>query len=405
MKGIKRGIICFIIWVIIAGCSKSIEQQIAQQLELGQKYLTEMNYEEAVVTFQKVIELDDKIIEAYTGAATAYMRANKENEAEKIIEEGLACFEQEDNQLGEDGWRDFLELAGQYYETQKGLEACVDYWTRIVSITRENEEYKENLERCQGKLAESYLAKSETFLTQENYTDAMDILDKTILIKPTYWDAYEKSITIHLMKKEIEGAMNKYLQIMQEISNPSNENIAEVEKVYDSFIDNMIQYINESQWETICNYLRELQELHHESEEVRQLWNRFFSTRIGEGYVVHPLNEKEAIVIMKKTDSTITTDVFLGDSKEYSVGNEIDVSIVGGFSLRHHSEGTSYLSSINYGVWILAGTTESQPFNGGKADIIDREDNYIKLKVTIEENCSFSFYEMTMSGMMGEESN
>ena len=41
----------------LIGCTKTVEQQIAEQLELGQKYLAEANYEEAVIAFNKVIEL------------------------------------------------------------------------------------------------------------------------------------------------------------------------------------------------------------------------------------------------------------------------------------------------------------------------------------------------------------
>ena len=51
-------------------------QQIAEQLELGNKYLTEANYEQAIVAFNKVIELDPKIFEAYEKAAEVYIKQN-----------------------------------------------------------------------------------------------------------------------------------------------------------------------------------------------------------------------------------------------------------------------------------------------------------------------------------------
>lgn len=73
MKRINRIVLVIIsLAVILSGCKKSLEQQIAEQLELGQRYLTEMNYKEAVVAFQKVIELDEKIIDAYWGLGQAY---------------------------------------------------------------------------------------------------------------------------------------------------------------------------------------------------------------------------------------------------------------------------------------------------------------------------------------------
>jgi len=66
-----------LIVMFLLACGKSIEKQIAEQMELGQKYLEEMNYEEAVVAFQKVIELDDRNVEAYLGKQQITMKEFK----------------------------------------------------------------------------------------------------------------------------------------------------------------------------------------------------------------------------------------------------------------------------------------------------------------------------------------
>lgn len=79
-KWLKLASICCMV-LLMAACQKSVGQQIAEQLELGQRYLTEMNYEEAVIAFQKVIELDEKNVEAYAGLGNAY-----EKQAEVILE-------------------------------------------------------------------------------------------------------------------------------------------------------------------------------------------------------------------------------------------------------------------------------------------------------------------------------
>ena len=79
--------------IVLLACGKSTEEQIAEQLELGQRYLAEMNYEEAVVAFQKVIELDDRNVDAYLGLGQVY-----EGQAEAAVagsrEEALRFYEQ-----------------------------------------------------------------------------------------------------------------------------------------------------------------------------------------------------------------------------------------------------------------------------------------------------------------------
>lgn len=47
--------------------------KINNSLELGIKYLTEGNYEEAIITFEKVINIDNKNINAYIALADAYI--------------------------------------------------------------------------------------------------------------------------------------------------------------------------------------------------------------------------------------------------------------------------------------------------------------------------------------------
>ena len=53
----------------------------AEKIELGQKYLTESNYTEAVAAFTEVIKLDPSNIEAYAGRAEAYKGLKQYEEA------------------------------------------------------------------------------------------------------------------------------------------------------------------------------------------------------------------------------------------------------------------------------------------------------------------------------------
>ena len=69
-------------------CTKTVEQRIAEQLELGQKYLAEENYEEAVIAFNKVIELDPKNIDAYVYLAESYDKKGSTKEAIEALEAG-----------------------------------------------------------------------------------------------------------------------------------------------------------------------------------------------------------------------------------------------------------------------------------------------------------------------------
>ena len=56
---------------VLAACgSKAVTA--ADKIELGRKYLSELNYTEAVASFTEAIKLDPDNIQAYMGRAEAY---------------------------------------------------------------------------------------------------------------------------------------------------------------------------------------------------------------------------------------------------------------------------------------------------------------------------------------------
>lgn len=100
MIKLQNQIIYFILMAcLLNGCSKTVEQQIAEQLDLGQKYLSEQQYTEAIVAFQKVIELDDKNVEAYWGLSDVYMAMDDREKAISALENGYK--KTQDNRLKE----------------------------------------------------------------------------------------------------------------------------------------------------------------------------------------------------------------------------------------------------------------------------------------------------------------
>ena len=56
----------------LAACGKSPEEKWQEQYELGMKYVSEGNYEEAVLAFTAALEIDTKKADTYAGLAAAY---------------------------------------------------------------------------------------------------------------------------------------------------------------------------------------------------------------------------------------------------------------------------------------------------------------------------------------------
>lgn len=65
-------VLAVVIAVIIIARSNSPKNQLQDQLDLGYRYLEELNYEQAIAAFEAAIEIDPKRIDGYLGLVEAY---------------------------------------------------------------------------------------------------------------------------------------------------------------------------------------------------------------------------------------------------------------------------------------------------------------------------------------------
>lgn len=84
LEKMKRSLFCLLLVLaalaVLTACG-SKAATAADKIELGQKYLTELNYTEAVAAFTEVIKINPSNIEAYVGRAEAYKGLKQYEEA------------------------------------------------------------------------------------------------------------------------------------------------------------------------------------------------------------------------------------------------------------------------------------------------------------------------------------
>ena len=88
---ITRAILLVLSLLLLAGCKKKLNFQ--QYLDLGDKYLLELNYEEAVVAFTKAIELEPREIGAYEKLASAYTAQGNTEQALETMNKAVSVYE------------------------------------------------------------------------------------------------------------------------------------------------------------------------------------------------------------------------------------------------------------------------------------------------------------------------
>ena len=97
-------------------------RQVSKQLSLGEKYLSELEYDKAVIAFNKVIEIEPRNLGAYLGLAEAYEGLGQTEDALRALEVAITVI------------RDAKE------DTSEVLEKSEDIYIKLAELYEENGE-------------------------------------------------------------------------------------------------------------------------------------------------------------------------------------------------------------------------------------------------------------------------
>ena len=145
------------------------ENRLSRALDLGQKYLLEEDYEQAIVAFNKVIEIEPMNADAYVGKAEAYIGLDNYDMAIEALEEGYQITKKdekiEDSLIGI-----YIEVVddriimGSYKES-------LEIYDRLLELVGESEDVLRGLEEC----LKQYLA---VLMDEEKYDEVQMIVNK-----------------------------------------------------------------------------------------------------------------------------------------------------------------------------------------------------------------------------------
>lgn len=110
------------VWFLFFG--KGGSGRAGEQLRLGNRYLEEMDYEQAVVAFTKAIEIEPKEVDAYIGASKAYAGLKSYWDALEVLDAGYV--QTKAAEIAERG-KDVCLEAAEYSITEEAYEEAQKY--------------------------------------------------------------------------------------------------------------------------------------------------------------------------------------------------------------------------------------------------------------------------------------
>ena len=112
----------FVLLVLITSTAAQGKSKTTKLLDLGEKYLSKLDYEQAVCEYNNVLQIDPYNEEALIGLAKAYAGLGNDAMTKRIFEEELAESE------NVDVWRSYAEILegqGNYREAAKCISKVV----------------------------------------------------------------------------------------------------------------------------------------------------------------------------------------------------------------------------------------------------------------------------------------
>lgn len=238
-----------IVFGIIVGVYNAQPQRINRQLSLGYKYLESRKYEEAIIAFTNVIDIDASCIEAYVASMEAFKNVNNVESMKEIYDTALNIMRNLDENK--------LEKNAEYIKILY-LSADDVYKNDLIKTTQILEEgftITGNSEEIKTELINRYVELAQQYAKDENFQEGLKIYDRLLELGESSKQSLNglgiciseavKQLVTEKRFEDAKALVNKYkgyevhvnfdelMSYIEEQEKIENENIVFMKKIYE----------------------------------------------------------------------------------------------------------------------------------------------------------------------------
>ncbi len=162
------------------------ERRLERQLELGQKYLEEMDYEQAVAAYRAALEIDPRSTEAYLGGIRACDGMGDGAGLEEFYAQALSAVEELEPEQLEAQLENVVQIV--VYADKAYPEAPEQ---AVAALERGHELTGENAQVTDA-LVDGYLNLAELLQTEKDYEGELSLYDTILELRPENETALEQ---------------------------------------------------------------------------------------------------------------------------------------------------------------------------------------------------------------------
>ena len=203
-------------------CTEIKESNLKSDFETGMGFLINQNYDKAIASFKKHIELNPDDINGYIKISEAYYESNQQNEAFKYINQALEINPSNQNairlknsiqikrleiQINEDYKKiEYLAIGTQYFR-QRNFQKAIENLEKHIKLNPDD--------------IHGYMTIAVSFQELKNFEEAFKNFNLALNIDPNFIPAYIEKGLAYYEIEEYDEAIKTFYKIMElEPKNP-----------------------------------------------------------------------------------------------------------------------------------------------------------------------------------------
>ncbi|MCM1538414.1 MAG: tetratricopeptide repeat protein [bacterium] len=234
-----------IIIAVVLMVSGSAKKQYAKHMESAQRYIDELEYEQAIAEYRAAIEIGPNNVEAYRALAELYVQTGDYESAIATLNQGIEQTSSEElaicrDEVDKEKYNSYLAQAREYEDEQK-YESAIEMYEVLLNAEPSNaevyiaiarlyvreEEYdsaiavlSQGMEQTGSAELSAYmeevveeryndsLSRAEEYISRQQYEQAIEMYKTAIEQKPDKKEAYLALTEMYLLSEEYESAIN-----------------------------------------------------------------------------------------------------------------------------------------------------------------------------------------------------
>ena len=319
--------------------------RLNRQLDLGQKYLEEQNYEQAIVAFNQAIEIDDRCLEAYAGGIEAYLQSGNTEELSVFYEKALDAARSLEGEVLEENMPYVCSIYTAADDVYEDLNKITEILEEGLTVTEDNQEVKQ-------ELVENYIELAQQYEEDGAYTDSLAVYDRLLEL-----DAQNTQVL-----EELGNCLTEYINLLINAKNYAEvKTLIEKYKGYELGID----------FAALLTRIEELEKI--EAENIAFMSN-VYNLMSAEDYegMLEVDGSDEARAFVERMESDYYVYIPEDETGKNGVGAGVYKFGEGGYYFflgdyqngERIGSGTSFMEEINGGYCLFTGEWKNDAPNG-----------------------------------------